>query len=193
MLLYVISICGIQLTYYYLTKYVKLIICTPGKGVVGGYIWTHWYDWIDSFLDLDSDYNLVDLTNVALQNLNTVVSSLAVNRQRLAVCLRVSHKIKVYNHGGDALFDYGSSRGPGEQQLDKPCDICLDSRNNLYVADSANMRIVLVNANNEQTGHIHIGAEPCRIDLLNTMLYVGCFNKTILTYRLTLDSKHDVE
>ena len=38
--------------------YVKLIIYTLGKGVVGGYIWTHWYDWIDSFLDLDSDYNI---------------------------------------------------------------------------------------------------------------------------------------
>ena len=47
-------------TYLLLTYklYVKLKICPPGKGVVGGYIWTHWYDWIDSFLDLDSDYNI---------------------------------------------------------------------------------------------------------------------------------------
>jgi len=34
------------------------LIRFAGKGVVGGYIWTHWYDWIDSFLDLDSDYNI---------------------------------------------------------------------------------------------------------------------------------------
>mmetsp|Transcript_24362 Transcript_24362/g.52527 ORF Transcript_24362/g.52527 Transcript_24362/m.52527 type:complete len:371 (-) Transcript_24362:86-1198(-) len=43
-----------------------------GKGCIGGIIWSYWYDNLDGFLNLDSDFNLFKLSGVASNKIDFI-------------------------------------------------------------------------------------------------------------------------
>ena len=56
------------------------------------------------------------------------------------------HRVCVVDATGSILLSYGAQSGSGNGQLDWPCHISLDKDDSVFVADSTNNRIVLLNA-----------------------------------------------
>lgn len=66
---------------YTLTQSVLFYIA--GKGCIGGIVWSFWYDSLDSFLDLKSDYNIYKL--VGILNYQWIRDHLAIVTTSLSI------------------------------------------------------------------------------------------------------------
>jgi DNA-binding beta-propeller fold protein YncE len=137
-------------------------------------------------VNIADDYN-VDVQQVQLQNSLSLASILntnnnartgnecfiAVSNDRLALCYSVSNMVHTYSHTGELLFVYGGNRGHGDNELNQPEYMCYDDTNTLYITDTSNDRVVIVNSEGQRVGYIYTGMDLRCLHVSDNTLYVG--------------------
>ena len=135
-------------------------------------------------VNIDGDYKVLGIDKVPLQDHHGHVSGIAVSSNRLVLCYWNSHKLHMYDHGGQLLFVYGGQHGQGDNELNHPQDVCIDDNNYTYIPDTCNCSVVVVNPHNKPVGNIHVGRQTHSLTVSNNRLYVGYYY-TVETYSLT--------
>lgn len=140
---------------------------------VGRRVWMYCRDGQIHYTDIGDNNRALETHGVEFEKYRGGVDNITANSNRVGLCYEGANIVKVYDHDGKSLFTYGSVEQSGDQQLKRPCDVCFDDKDNIYIADYCNTRIVIVGPDGKLIGYLPTQHEPFRLHVSNTTLYVA--------------------